>query len=44
MLIIYNNTYFTDSFTLYLKIKGNANLNDLNNYLLDLYTSLNPYI
>jgi len=44
MLIICNNTYFTDSFALCLKIKGNANLNGLNNYPLDLYTPLNPYI
>jgi len=44
MLIIRDNTYFTDSPILYLKIKGDANLDNLDNYPLDLYTSLDPYV
>jgi len=43
-MLIIHSFYFTNSFILFLKLKGDVKADDLNNHLLDLYTSLSYYV
>jgi hypothetical protein len=43
MLMIRENTCSVDSSTPFSEIEGDANADDLDNHLLDLYTSVRKY-